>query len=111
MIKKVSAPKATVRIVTPTKNKVDAKALSEAVFNPKLTEDRGETDIVGLDCEMVEVEGRNEALARVSVVNYYGHVLMDKFVIPSKRITDYRSWVSGVHPEDLDPRRGAISYN
>ena len=59
---------------------------------------------------MVGVNGSEDALARVSIVNYNGHVLMDKYVIPEKRITDFRSWVSGVHPWHLKAENGAISF-
>lgn len=47
---------------------------------------------------MVEVNGSSDALARISVVNYLGQVLMDKFVKPQGRITNYRTWVSGIQP-------------
>jgi RNA exonuclease 4 len=55
------------------------------------------TKVVAVDCEMVEVDRWSEGLARLSIVNYYGVVLIDKFVIPEgERVTNYRSWVSGV---------------
>jgi len=38
------------------------------------------------------------ALARVSIVNYHGHVILDTFVRPKEKVTDWRSWVSGVTP-------------
>ena len=85
-------------------------AISDAVFSPKPGVYRGETPVVALDCEMVGVEGNNDALARVSIVNYNGHVLMDKYVRPVKHITDYRTWVSGVSPYDLKEENGAISF-
>lgn len=47
---------------------------------------------------------------RCSIVNYNGHVLYDKFVIPDGRITDYRTWVSGVEPYMLNPKNGAVSF-
>jgi hypothetical protein len=42
----------------------------------------GETPVVAIDCEMVEVDRWGEGLARVSIVNYHGAVLLDKYVIP-----------------------------
>ena len=57
---------------------------------------------------MVEVENKFDALARISVVNYYGHVLLDTFVLPTKNITNYRTWVSGVTPSHMHK---AIPYN
>ena len=37
------------------------------------------------------------ALARVSIVDYYGNVILDKYVKPLEHVSDYRSWVSGHH--------------
>ncbi|EDP42507.1 hypothetical protein MGL_3265 [Malassezia globosa CBS 7966] len=58
---------------------------------------------VAIDCEMVGVgpRGTGSALARVSIVNWHGHVVLDTFVKPKERVTDYRTWVSGVRPGDL----------
>jgi RNA exonuclease 4 len=46
-------------------------------------------------------EGKSSILARVSIVNYYGEVLMDKYVTPTERVVDYRTFVSGITPEVL----------
>jgi hypothetical protein len=46
-------------------------------------------------------EGVESTLARVSVVNYHGAIMLDKFVRPREKVTDYRTWVSGVREEDL----------
>ena len=64
---------------------------------------KGVTKILGMDCEMVGVgaEGSDSILARVSIVNHFGNVLYDKFVAPREKVTDYRTEVSGVRPEDL----------
>ncbi|QDZ21444.1 exonuclease [Chloropicon primus] len=72
-------------------------------------ENSQETRIVALDCEMVGVGdgGQKSALARVVVVNYYGNVLVDTFCTPKGRVTDYRTRVSGVRPQDL---RGAPQF-
>ena len=85
-------------------------AICDAVFSPKPDLFRGETPVIALDCEMVGVQGNSDALARVSIVNYNGHVLMDKYVIPEKRITDFRTWVSGVSPWMLKAENGAITF-
>ncbi|PUU82119.1 ribonuclease H-like domain-containing protein, partial [Tuber borchii] len=56
---------------------------------------------VSLDCEMVGVGGptnERSALARVSIVNYPGHVILDTFVRPKEKVMDWRSWVRGVTP-------------
>ncbi|KAI9227059.1 MAG: hypothetical protein DHS80DRAFT_24624 [Piptocephalis tieghemiana] len=48
---------------------------------------------VAMDCEMVGVgeEGVESALARVSMVNFHGVTILDKFVRPKERVTDYRT--------------------
>lgn len=58
---------------------------------------------IGIDCEMVGVGpgARGSALARVTLVNWHGFVVYDKFVRPQEKVTDYRTWVSGVRPADL----------
>lgn len=62
------------------------------------------TKHIAMDCEMVGVgfDGKKSALARVALVNSFGHVLYDKFVMPKENVTDYRTHVSGVTPEDLE---------
>jgi RNA exonuclease 4 len=46
--------------------------------------------------------GEDESsLARVSVVNYYGAVLLDEFVRQRERVTDWRTAVSGVRQSDM----------
>lgn len=59
---------------------------------------------VALDCEMVGIgppPHKESMLARVSIVNYYGHVLLDLFVKPQEKVTDYRTTVSGITPAHL----------
>lgn len=67
---------------------------------------------IALDCEMVGVgpattderTGKiitESTLARVSLVNYHGETVLDAFVKQKERVTDYRTHVSGVRPEDL----------
>lgn len=43
-------------------------------------------------------------------MNYNGHVVYDKYVKPEGRVTDYRTWVSGVTPQNLREENGAISF-
>jgi len=60
---------------------------------------------LAIDCEMVGVGPRDaeeSALARVSIVNYYGNVVLDTYVQPKEKVTDYRTWVSGIKPEHLE---------
>jgi DNA polymerase III epsilon subunit-like protein len=63
---------------------------------------------IALDCEMVGIglRGRRHALARVSIVNVYGHCIYDTFVRPNEEVRDYRTWVSGIRAGDLDSAPG-----
>ncbi|CEP64237.1 putative 3'-5' exonuclease LALA0_S10e05622g [Lachancea lanzarotensis] len=58
---------------------------------------------VSLDCEFVGVgpEGKDSALARATVVNFFGHVVLDVLVKPREKVTDWRTWVSGIRPQDM----------
>eukprot|EP01069_Polyplicarium_translucidae_P008788 Polyplicarium_translucidae@DN3256_c0_g1_i3.p2 len=55
-------------------------------------------EAVALDCEMVGIghEGREDALARASVVDSNGKVLIDIIVRPDQRITDFRQHITGL---------------
>ncbi|RUS25001.1 ribonuclease H-like domain-containing protein [Jimgerdemannia flammicorona] len=56
---------------------------------------------VAIDCEMVGVgpNGDQSALARVSIVNFHGATLLDQYVRPMERVTDYRTAISGITRE------------
>jgi RNA exonuclease 4 len=58
---------------------------------------------VALDCEMVGIgiDGTESSLARVSLVNYHGAVLLDEFVKQRERVVDYRTRHSGVRAKDM----------
>lgn len=58
---------------------------------------------LGLDCEMVGVgaDGKRSALARVTMVDFDGRVVYDEHVRPVERVTDFRTWVSGVKAKHL----------
>ena len=61
---------------------------------------------VALDCEMVGIgsEGKQSALARVSLTDWHGNVVMDTFVQVPSRVTDFRTFVSGVRAKDISTR-------
>ncbi|KAI9260786.1 hypothetical protein BY458DRAFT_439940 [Sporodiniella umbellata] len=63
---------------------------------------------VAIDCEMVGVGpgGVDSALARVSIVNFNGAVLLDVYVKPLEKVTDYRTHVSGIQREHLEGDEG-----
>lgn len=64
---------------------------------------------VAMDCEFVGVgpEGKESALARISIVNYFGHVVFDEFVKPREKVVEWRTWVSGIKPEHM---KNAITF-
>lgn len=84
----------------PSISSLSTKASVEAVAGSEL--DPSKTEVgryIAIDCEMVGVggeENERSALARVSIVNYHGHLILDTFVRPKERVTDWRTWVSGV---------------
>lgn len=49
----------------------------------------------------VGTEGEESSLARVSIVNYHGVVLLDEIVKQRERVVDYRTEWSGIRPDDL----------
>uniref|UniRef100_A0A0R3S6Z2 RNA exonuclease 4 n=1 Tax=Elaeophora elaphi TaxID=1147741 RepID=A0A0R3S6Z2_9BILA len=66
-------------------------------------EEDGLTNVLGIDCEYVGVgmDGKDNMLARVSIVNMRGQCVYDKYVMPRENITDYRTAVSGIRPINL----------
>ena len=62
---------------------------------------------LAVDCEMVGVgeNGYEDALARVSVVDFNGRQVYDSFVRPTERVTDWRTHVSGVSPKHMRTAR------
>jgi DNA polymerase III epsilon subunit-like protein len=61
------------------------------------------TPILAIDCEMVGVgsDGKTSVLAQVCVVNDRMETVYVTYVKPKERVTDYRTWVSGVEPKHL----------
>lgn len=61
------------------------------------------TKAVAMDCEMVGVgpSGQDSILARVSIVNLFGKCIYDKYVKATEPVTDYRTTISGIRPQDL----------
>ncbi|KAF8251299.1 ribonuclease H-like protein [Wilcoxina mikolae CBS 423.85] len=78
-----------------------SSTIADCTFQPD-TAEAGK--YIAMDCEMVGIgEGDNEssALARVSIVNFHGSCVLDCFVKPKEDVTDWRTWVSGVSPQDM----------
>lgn len=66
-------------------------------------EKRMRKQIVGLDCEMVGLghNGKTNALARCSIVNFDGKVLYDQIIRPKGFVTDFRTKWSGIKKSDF----------
>ena len=59
---------------------------------------------VAIDCEFVGVgsDGKGHCLARVSLVNYFGVVLLDAYVKPQEYVRDFRTEITGITPAHLE---------
>jgi len=57
-----------------------------------------------LDCEMVGVgpEGLDSALARISIINWDNELVLDTYVRVQEKVTDYRTFVSGIRQEHIE---------
>lgn len=76
-------------------------------INPKAASrqpDAAKANIVALDCEFVGVgpDGERSALARVSLVDGEGSILLDRFVKPQEFVTDFRTSITGIRKEMLN---------
>lgn len=58
---------------------------------------------VALDAEMVGVGkyGEDSSVARVVIVNWDGKVMFDEYIRQTQPVVDYRTFVSGITPEQL----------
>ncbi|XP_019866697.1 putative exonuclease GOR [Aethina tumida] len=75
------------------------KRFSHNGFTPTTTRARTPS-VLGLDCEMVYTIAGLE-VARVSLVDVYGNVRYNEFVLPEHRIIDYNSRFSGITPSHM----------
>lgn len=78
---------------------VDAEVIVNSLDDKRLEPGK----YLAMDCEFVGIgrDGEHNALARVSIVNFFGHVIMDEYVRPKARVTDFRTSISGVAPWHL----------
>lgn len=86
-----------------TKKEEEKEIKHSAFMKRRVTVTDEMSKVVALDCEMVGIgpDGREDALARASVVNYSGDVLYDKYVRVQHEVTDYRTQWSGIRAEDI----------
>jgi RNA exonuclease 4 len=59
---------------------------------------------VALDCEMIGVGdgGHFSSAARVTIIDWFGTVLLDEFIQQTEPVMDYPSFVFGITPQDLE---------
>lgn len=105
--KNFKRPRASKTAATPPTQKPEPTPSSQSAFarGSVSAADGKLTRLLALDCEMVGIgpAGREDALARVSVVNARGDVVYDTFVRVRQPVTDYRTEYSGVTEEDIAP--------
>ena len=67
---------------------------------------------IALDAEMVGVgpNGQHSRLARITLANYDGECIFDTLVQVVETVTDYRTFVSGITPQDLEEGGSAIPF-
>ena len=69
---------------------------------------------MAIDCEMVGIGfgGTKSVLARATIVSGNGDILLDEFCSSEQKVTDYRTLISGVRPQDMktaQPFEGLVS--
>ncbi|AAS52708.1 AER024Wp [Eremothecium gossypii ATCC 10895] len=108
MVAKMNREMANSRQNSAEKNEVQKGALEEKISVDMAQSGKaGKVGSVGkfvaMDCEFVGVgpDGKESVLARVSVVNYYGQEVLDLYVRPKEKVTDWRTWVSGITPAHM----------
>ena len=62
----------------------------------------GGLQVYAMDCEMVLTTDEKYSLARISVLNWFGKTIVDKYVKPSLPIKDYFTQFSGITPQILE---------
>lgn len=55
--------------------------------------------------------GADSIVARVSLVNQFGECVYDKYVLPTEKVVDYRTKVSGIRPFDISKDNGAVQLS
>jgi hypothetical protein len=58
---------------------------------------------LAMDCEMVGVANNRSLLARCSIVNQFGQVIYNKYILPTEAVLDYRTHINGIKAEHLLP--------
>lgn len=82
--------------------KTNGSSTTKTITKDSIRPNSGITDELALDCEMVECYHHKSVLARVSIVNLFGHPILDKYVAPPAKVTDYRTKYSGIRKRDIE---------
>lgn len=64
-------------------------------------------NLIAMDCEMYETT-KGDELGRITILNYNGNILYDKYITTNNKILDYRTKYSGLTQELIS---NGISYN
>lgn len=94
-----------------TKKSTTNSSPKEIQIPAELTPDE-KSQYIALDAEMVGVgpHGAHSRLARITLANYDGECIYDTLVQVVETVTDYRTFVSGITPQDLEEGGSAIPF-
>ncbi|KAG5184148.1 ribonuclease H-like domain-containing protein [Tribonema minus] len=89
--------------VDKTRRDMEAKELKQSRKKGKGPSPEVCEQYVALDCEMVGtgVSGRHSALAQCCITDWHGNTLYCSYVRPPERVTDFRTFVSGIRATHL----------
>ncbi|KAL3943153.1 MAG: hypothetical protein SGBAC_002755 [Bacillariaceae sp.] len=62
-----------------------------------------QSEIIALDCEMVGIgeKGRISSAAWITMIDWFGNILVDAYIAQEEPVTDYRTEISGITEQNL----------